>query len=149
MQDQWKKLGVDAQVRSLANLVQLSNLLTADRNFGVLFIGYSLNADPDQSGIWHSRAAAVGGNNGGQFKNAQVDKLLDDAVAEIDQGKRKAMYAQLQDLFASQLPACVVCYPNGIYGVNKRVHNYDLNAYWTYGGGFSPYMRNVWVEQKK
>jgi peptide/nickel transport system substrate-binding protein len=149
MQEQWKKLGIDAQVRSLANLVQLSNLLTVDRNFGVLFIGYSLNADPDQSGIWHSRAAASGGNNGGQFKNDQVDKLLDDAVAEIDQGKRKVMYGQLQDLFASQLPACILCYPNGIYGVNKRVHNYDLNAYWTYGGGFSPYMKNVWVEQKK
>jgi len=33
--------------------------------------------------------------------------------------------------------------------VNKRVHGYDLNAFWVYGGGFSPYMRNVWVEQKK
>jgi peptide/nickel transport system substrate-binding protein len=149
MQEQWKKIGVDAQIRSLANLVQLSNLLTADRNFGVLFIGYSLGIDPDQSGIWHSRASASGGNNGGMFKNAQFDKLLDDAVAEIDQGKRKAMYAQLQDLFASQLPSCILSYPNGIYGVNKRVHNYDLNAFWIYGGGFSPYMRNVWLEPKK
>jgi peptide/nickel transport system substrate-binding protein len=149
MQDQWKKIGVDAQIRSLANLVQLSNLLTVDRNFGVLFIGYSLTIDPDQSGIWHSRSAAPGGNNGGLFKNDQVDKLLDDAVAEIDQGKRKALYAQLQNLFASQVPACVLCYPNGIYGVNKRVHGYDLNAYWIYGGGFSPYMKDVWVEPKK
>jgi peptide/nickel transport system substrate-binding protein len=149
MQDQWKKIGVDAQLRSLSSLVQLSNLLTVDRNFGVLFIGYSLGVDPDQSGIWHSRAAASGGNNGGLFKNDQVDKLLDDAVAEIDQGKRKTMYFQLQNLFNSQLPACILCYPNGIYGVNKRVHGYDLNAYWVYGGGFSPYMRNVWVEQKK
>lgn len=149
MQEQWKKIGVDAQIRSLANLVQLSNLLTVDRNFGVLFIGYSLGVDPDQSGIWHSRTAASGGNNGGLFKNAQADKLLDDAVAEIDQGKRKALYAQFQDLFASLEPSCIICYPNGIYGVNKRVHGYDLNAYWIYGGGFSPYMRNVWVEQKK
>ena len=149
MQEQWKKIGVDAQIRSLANLVQLSNLLTVDRNFGVLFIGYSLGVDPDQSGIWHSRAAAVGGNNGGQFKNAQVDQLLDDAVAEIDQGKRKTMYLQLQNLFASQVPSCILCYPSGIYGVNKRVHKYDLNAFWIYGGGFSPYMRNVWLEPKK
>lgn len=149
MQEQWKKIGVDAQIRSLANLVQLSNLLTVDRTFGVLFIGYSLGLDPDQSGIWHSRAAAPGGNNGGLFKNAEFDKLLDDAVAEIDQAKRKTLYYQMQDLFASQLPSCILCYPNGIYGVNKRVHGYDLNAYWIYGGGSSPYMRNVWVDQKK
>jgi peptide/nickel transport system substrate-binding protein len=149
MQDQWKKIGVDAQIRSLANLVQLSNLLTVDRNFGVLFIGYSLGVDPDQSGIWHSRATAPGGNNGGLFKNDQVDKLFDDAVAEIDQTKRKAMYSQIQNLFQSQLPACILCYPNGIYGVGKRVHNYNLNAFWIYGGGFSPYMKNVWVETKK
>ncbi len=149
MQDQWKKIGIDAQIRSMANLVQLSNLLTVDRTFGVLFIGYSLGVDPDQSGIWHSRAAAAGGNNGGQFKNAEVDKLLDDAVAEVDQGKRKQLYSQLQDLMANNLPSCILCYPNGIYGVNKRVHGYDLNAYWIYGGGFSPYMMNTWVEQKK
>jgi peptide/nickel transport system substrate-binding protein len=149
MQEQWKKIGVDAQIRSLANLVQLSNLLTVDRTFGVLFIGYSLGLDPDQSGIWHSRAAAPGGNNGGQFKNAEFDKLLDDAVAEVDQAKRKQLYFQMQDLFASQLPSCILCYPNGIYGVNKRVHGYDLNAYWIYGGGGSPYMKNVWVDQKK
>jgi peptide/nickel transport system substrate-binding protein len=149
MQDQWKKIGIDAQIRSLANLVQLSNLLTVDRTFGVLFIGYSLGVDPDQSGIWHSRAAAPGGNNGGDFKDAQADKLFDDAVAEIDQSKRKVLYAQLQDLMASKVPSCILCYPNGIYGVNKRVHGYDLNAYWIYGGGFSPYMMNTWVEPKK
>ena len=149
MQDQWKKIGVDAQIRTLANLVLSSNLLTAERNFGVMFIGFSLNPDPDQSGIWHSRAAAVGGNNGGLFKNDQMDKLWDDTVAEVDQSKRKALYFQLQNLFADQLPACILCNPNGIYGVNKRVHGYNLNAYWIYGGGYSPYMKNVWVEQKK
>jgi ABC-type transport system substrate-binding protein len=94
--------------------VQLSNLLTSDRNFGVMFIGFSLNPDPDQSGIWHSRAAAVGGNNGGLFKNDQVDKLLDSTVAEIDQSKRKAMYVELQNLFADLLPSCILCNPNGI-----------------------------------
>jgi len=149
MQDQWKKIGVDAQIRTLANLVLSSNLLTAERNFGVMFIGFSLNPDPDQSGIWHSRAAAVGGNNGGLFKNDQMDKLWDDTVAEVDQSKRKALYFQLQNLFADQLPACILCNPNGIYGVNKRVHGYNLNAYWIYGGGFSPHMKNAWVEQKK
>jgi len=149
MQDQWKKIGVDAQIRTLANLVQSSNLLTAERNFGVIFIGFSLNPDPDQSGIWHSRAAAVGGNNGGLFKNDQMDKLWDDTVAEVDQSKRKAMYFQLQNLFADQLPACILCNPNGIYGVNKRVHGFNLNAYWIYGGGFSPHMKSAWVEPKK
>jgi hypothetical protein len=33
--------------------------------------------------------------------------------------------------------------------VNTRVHGYNLNAYWIYGGGYSPQMKNVWVEQKK
>lgn len=149
MQEQWKKIGVDAQVRSVANLVQLSNLLTAERNFGVLFIGYSLGIDPDQSGLWHSRTTAVGGNNGGMFKNEQVDKLLDEAVAEIDQNKRKAMYATFQNLFEEELPTCILCYPNGIYGVNKRVHSYNLNAFWIYGGGSRYYMKDVWVEPKK
>lgn len=149
MQEQWKKIGVDAQIRTMANLGQLSNNLTAERNFGIMFIGFSLNPDPDQSGLWHSRTTAVGGNNGGIYKNAQVDKLLDDAVAEVDQAKRKQMYAQLQNLLADELPSCIISNPHGIYAVNKRVHGFNLNAYWIYGGGFSPYMKDAWVEAKR
>ena len=149
MQEQWKKIGVDAKIRTVATLGQLSNELTSARTFGMMYIGFSLNPDPDQSGLWHTRQAAVGGNNGGLYKNAQVDKLLDDAVATVDQAKRKAMYYQLQNLLADDPPSIIVCDLNGIYGVNKRVHNWNLNAYWIYGNGFSHYYQDVWVEPKK
>jgi peptide/nickel transport system substrate-binding protein len=150
MQEQWKKIGVDAQVKTVADLVQSGNNLSRERNFGILFIGFSLNAlDPDQSGLWHSRAAALGGNNGGLYKSPDVDKLLDDAVITLDKQKRIDLYKQLQNKLADDLPSCILCYTKGIYGINKRVHNYDLNAFWVYGGGAEPYMKNVWVEPKK
>jgi peptide/nickel transport system substrate-binding protein len=150
MQEQWKKIGVDAQVKTVADLVQSGNNLSRERNFGILFIGFSLSAlDPDQSGLWHSRSAALGGNNGGLYKNPDVDKLLDDAVATLDRQKRIDFYKQLQNKLADELPSCILCYTKGIYGINKRVHNFDLNAFWVYGGGFEPYMKNVWVEPKK
>ncbi len=151
IQEQWKKIGVDAQINNMANLGLLSDNLTKTRQFGVMFIGFSLQpfGDPDQSNLWHSRATAVGGNNGGLYKNAQVDKLLDDAVATVDKSKRKDLYYQVQNLMADELPTCILCYPNGIYGVNKRVHNYNLGTFWLYGYGSSPYMKDVWVEPKK
>ncbi len=151
IQEQWKKIGVDAQINNMANLGLLSDNLTKARQFGIMFIGFSLQpfGDPDQSGLWHSRQAAVGGNNGGLYKNPQVDKILDDAVATLDRSKRKDLYYQLQNILAEDLPACIICYPNGIYGVNKRVHNYNLGTFWLYGYGNSPYMKDVWVEAKK
>src|SRR5262245_5104301 len=94
MQEQWKKVGVDAQIRNMANLGLLSDQLTSARQFAIMFIGFSLQpyGEPDQSSLWHSRTTAVGGNNGGLFKNAEVDKLLDDGVATLDRNKRKAIY---------------------------------------------------------
>ncbi len=151
MQEQWKKIGVDAQIKNMSNLGLLSDNLTSSRQFGVMFIGFSLQpfGEPDQSGLWHSRQTAVGGNNGGLYKNPAVDKLLDDAVATLDKAKRKDLYFQLQNILAGELPSCIVCNPNGIYGVNKRVHNYNLGTFWLYGYGNSPFMKDVWVEQKK
>jgi peptide/nickel transport system substrate-binding protein len=149
MQEQWRKIGVDAKIKTLATLGNLSNELTSARNFGVMYIGFSLSPDPDQSGLWHSRQTAVGGNNGGLYKNAQVDKILDDAVATVDKEKRKALYFQLQGILNDDPPSIIVCDVNGIYAVNKRVHNWNLNAFWIYGNGFSYYYKDVWVEPKK
>lgn len=149
MKEQWGKIGVDAQIRTVATLAQLSNELTSARTFGVMYIGFSLSPDPDQSGLWHSRQTAVGGNNGGLYKNDQVDKLLDDAVAAVDRAKRKDLYFQVQNMLAADPPSIIVCDVNGICAVNKRVHNWNLNAYWIYGNGFSHYYQDVWVEPKK
>jgi peptide/nickel transport system substrate-binding protein len=151
MQEQWKKIGVDAQIRNIANLGLLSDQLTSARQFALMFIGYSLSpfGEPDQSSLWHSRTTAVGGNNGGLFKNAQVDKLLDDGVATLDRNKRKDIYFQLQNIMAEELPSDIICYPKGIYGVNKRVHGYNLGTFWLYGFGNPLFMKDVWVEPKK
>lgn len=149
MQESWRKIGVDAKIKTVATLGNLSNELTSARNFGIMYIGFSLQPDPDQSGLWHSRQTAVGGNNGGMYKNPEVDKLLDDGVAEVDQAKRKQIYYKLQNLLASDPPSIIVCDTNGIYAVNKRVHNWNLNAFWIYGNGFSNYYKDVWVEPKK
>jgi peptide/nickel transport system substrate-binding protein len=151
MQEQWKKIGVETQIRNLANLGLLSDSLTSARQFALMFIGFSLQpyGEPDQSAIWHSRATAVGGNNGGLFKNTQVDKLLDDGVATLDRNKRKDIYLQLQNILADELPSNIICYPKGIYGVNKRVHDYNLGTFWLYGFGNPLFMKDVWVEPKK
>lgn len=151
MQEQWKKIGVDAQIHNMSNLGLLSDNLTKTRQFGVMFIGFSLQpfGEPDQSGLWHSRQTVPGGNNGGLYKNPTVDKILDDAVATLDRSKRKQLYYQLQDILADELPSCILAYNQGIYGVNKRVHNYNLGTFWLYGYGNSPFMKDVWVETKK
>ena len=151
MQEQWRKIGVDAQIRNLANLGLLSDQLTSARQFGIMFIGFSLQpyGEPDQSSLWHSRTTAIGGNNGGLFKNAEVDKLLDDGVATLDRNKRRDIYFQLQNIMADELPTNIICYPKGIYGVNKRVHGYNLGTFWLYGFGNPIFMKDVWVEPKK
>jgi peptide/nickel transport system substrate-binding protein len=71
-----------------------SSLQAATRGeFEAYLIAWSGRADPDGN-TWafiHSR----GGQNDGRYANPQVDALLDQARTELDEERRKSLYAQI------------------------------------------------------
>jgi peptide/nickel transport system substrate-binding protein len=111
-------------------------------------VGFSWSVDPDQSQVWHSRNAGPGGFNGMGYKNPDLDKVMDDAVATLDQAKRKQLYFQMQQILAEDQPAPVLVFPNGILGLNKRIQNWQ---YGTFIGqtGRRVFMKDVFVSDGK
>lgn len=64
--------------------------------------------DPDQYSLWHSNMTFRFSN----YRNLKVDKLLEDGRVEIDEKKRKEIYAEVQKTLTEDLPAIFLFYPN-------------------------------------
>jgi len=77
--------------------------------------------------VCDSRQTPPAGLNRGRYQNAEVDKLVRAARAEMDQGKRKELYAKVQRILLSELPFVplwyeknVVVFRKGLSGVRVR-----------------------------
>ena len=67
------------------------------------------------------------GNTAG-YANPELDKLLDQASAELDADKRAALYHQAQDIINADLPYVYLWLPQDIYGVSKRVSGWKPSS---------------------
>ncbi|GAC1475601.1 MAG: peptide-binding protein [Candidatus Dormibacteraceae bacterium] len=145
LQQQWKDVGVDATPKYVDFNKVLVPALTNTRQFDLLMVGFSWNVDPDQSAVWHSRNAGPGGFNGMHYINPDLDKVLDDADATLDQAQRKQLYFKMQQILAEDQPAPILVFGNGILGLNKRIQN------WQYGTfvGRRIFMKDVFVSDGK
>ncbi len=146
MQQSWKDIGVDATPK-LIQFPQLVTEIVSTRTFDMFLVGFSWGQDPDEAPLFHSRNTVPGGFNGADFKNADVDAALDGAIATLDKNKRKQLYYQFQDIMSDQVPAPILMFNKGIWGVSKRVMGADFGTYNQYGN--RPWMQNVWVTDGK
>jgi peptide/nickel transport system substrate-binding protein len=82
------------------------------------------NNDPDIfEFVFSSKKMPPNGANRGHYRNPQLDALLDQARAEMDQAKRKGLLAQVQKIVAEDEP-----YLNLWYVDNVCVHRDRLSG---------------------
>jgi len=82
--------------------------------------------DPDGNtyGWFHTG----GGFNDGQYSNAQVDTLLEQARVETDQNKRKSLYDQAQKILVEDVAYVFIEHGPAQEITSAKVHNFPLIA---------------------
>lgn len=98
--------------------------------------GGDINWDPKQ--IWHSASAASGGSNFINYKNPEVDKLIDEARVEMSKTKRAEKLQKVYELIAADAPYVFMFNDRyTFYGTTARVKKaadtlkYDTGSdYW-------------------
>jgi peptide/nickel transport system substrate-binding protein len=128
-------------------VTQITNL----RTFDVFLVGFNFNQDPDESQLFASTSANPGGFNGFQFKNSQADDLMNQAAATLDQGKRKQLYAQFQDLMNEEVPAPILVFNKGLWAASKRVQGLSGGVFGSYNqyASRSIFTKDMWVSDQK
>jgi peptide/nickel transport system substrate-binding protein len=144
--EQWKQVGANVSTKPV-QFPQLVTQLSQTRDFEMILLGISESADPDQTQNYKSTSIGGGALNGSGYKNSEVDSLLDQGVQTVDRTKRKQIYAQIQDILARDLPTPLLTYPKGIWGISKRVQNFNVGPWNQYGP--RPWYKDVYVSDGK
>lgn len=147
VQQQWKAVGVDLKSKFLEFQQYISAFF--GHNFDLLAFTLTQLQDPDGSlsVIWNSANAKPGGANAGDYENPALDKLMDQANAVVDRNARKAIYQQIQNILADDLPYLGLFFEKKLWGINKRVGNMEMTA--TYAQYWRPWMKDVFVSDGK
>lgn len=124
VQQQWQAIGVETQIEHFsAGTIQ--QIVIAPRNYEILFFGEILSADPDPYPFWHS--THVNNLNFAQFKNQEVDKILEVARKTIDRGERQRLYKDFQGKILDIKPAIILYRPYYLFATDNDVRGVNAN----------------------
>ena len=120
----WRELGIDASDLPTEWSVMLDRFSRAQ--FDLVIIGWALGLDPDPFPFFHSSQAAMNpagiitGFNRPQFRNAEVDRLLEAGRLTVEIAERRAIYQQVDQILNRELPYIWLFQRIGTRGVWAR-----------------------------
>ncbi|HEY7201686.1 MAG TPA: ABC transporter substrate-binding protein [Candidatus Dormibacteraeota bacterium] len=145
LQDQWKRIGVQATPRTADLATVIVPTFYNTRSFDMVLTPISPGDDPDSmSLLFSSASAAPGGPNASPFKDSRVDALLADGATTFDRAKRAQIYAQVQDIVMDELPVAPLFFQKALLGVTRRVRGIKYSSI-----GGNSYYKDVWVTDGK
>ncbi len=129
LQQQWRQIGVEMTINNKPAAVLFGEFYRMSK-FQTIVIGIAMGPDPDHSFRLHSRyipAKGGMGRNSIAYENAEVDRLLDAGVKEVDQEKRKKIYFRLQEVLAEDLPHLPIYHYVNIRATKAAVQGFQPN----------------------
>ena len=127
LQEQWGKVGVNLELRSMEPATLFSDIARGDFElFTLRWIG--VNNDPEfyEFAFSSKRIPPMGGNRG-HYRNAEVDALLDQARVESDREKRRELFGKVQKIIALDLPYLSLWFMDNVSVHRKRISDVEIS----------------------
>jgi peptide/nickel transport system substrate-binding protein len=126
LQSQWRKLGIDIRIKNEPARV-LFGQTVPHRSFDMAMYAWISAPENVPRSILHSSeipSAANGfaGQNAAGYKNPEMDRIIDALEIELDPQKRKALWAEAQRLYATDLPSLPLYFRSDAYILPKWLH---------------------------
>jgi peptide/nickel transport system substrate-binding protein len=123
LQSQWKKIGVEIRIRNEPARVMFGETLN-HRRFELAMYAWVSSPENVPRSILHSTeipdaANAFAGQNLPGFKSEAVDRLLDALEKELDRDKRRVLWAELQRIYATELPSLPLYFRSDVFVLPK------------------------------
>jgi peptide/nickel transport system substrate-binding protein len=119
-----KDIGMRMKIRTLEWSSMISEFIEKGE-FEAVLMGWFLTRDPDCYDIWHSSKTRRGEFNFIGYKNADVDRLLEEGRRTFDQAKRAAAYREIHRLIYADQPYLFLYSAEMLPIVNKRFRNVE------------------------
>jgi peptide/nickel transport system substrate-binding protein len=132
------KIGVKLNVRALELATWVDEAV--NRKYKGMYLSNSSFAQLEPSSTLSNGRATDPNSNNSQFKNGQYSQLIAGASSEPDAAKRKALYAQLNDILLDESFIMVLAGSPPTLVMRPNVHGIEASAH----DGF--YYHNVWLD---
>ncbi|MGI6078497.1 MAG: ABC transporter substrate-binding protein [Fastidiosipilaceae bacterium] len=141
MQSELKTLGLDVEIKMVEAGAWSQALMSGDYHMSLS--PYTLmTGDPDfYFGRWIYSKGQMNTARGLGYEKFEADKLVLDAAREGDTAKRKALYRNLQELVARDVPVAPIFNDVSLYAVRKEVKDLRLDPF------FKPTLEKAWLSE--
>ncbi len=119
IQDRLRAVGIVVKIRTVEWAAFLKEFIEKG-NYEAVILGWNTGLDPDQYDIWHSSKTKPGELNFIHYKNAEVDRLLDEGRHTFDREKRRQAYFKFQEILAEDQPYTFLFVPDALPAISKR-----------------------------
>ena len=120
VKNQLENFGIETTLEILP-LNKLKQDIIQKRNYDILLFGQVLGLLPDPFAFWHSSQREYPGLNFSNYKNKNLDKLLEKIRVEPDINKKKELISEAQEIFLEDMPAIILGSPDFIYYANPKI----------------------------
>jgi peptide/nickel transport system substrate-binding protein len=137
LQSQWRAIGVDARIKNEPARVLFGETISKRKFTGLTMFAW-LSAPENvprttlHSTMVPSETNGWAGQNYADYRNPELDDLIDCMEVELDRGKREQMWHKLQAIYAEELPDLPLyfrsqpfIFPKWLKGVTPTGHQYQ------------------------
>ncbi|MFC7548083.1 ABC transporter substrate-binding protein [Plantactinospora sp. GCM10030261] len=121
---QLKEIGITVNIRTLDFAQWLDE--QGKGNFDAFMLGWLGNVDPDE--FYYAQHHSKGTFNFHKYANPAVDKLLDQARTQTDQGARKQLYDQAAKQIVDDASYIYLYNPDVVQGWSPKVSGYEART---------------------
>lgn len=127
LQQELKQANIDVEIEVLEWGAYLEKTANGEHDMFILGLSNPVgDADYFLTQLFHSSNKGSSGNRA-FYENAEIDKLLDDARQEIDEGKRLALYDKVQEMLIEEAPMVYIHHQAYLTGVSDKIQGYWIN----------------------
>ena len=112
LKKEWEPLGIKIDIQNSDN---------GSDEYDIVLTGVNQKADPDPYPFWHSSQIKDGGLNFSNYKNKEVDKLLEDGRQTLDNNVRQQKYEKFVDIISADVPAIFLYQNINKYHVSDNI----------------------------
>ena len=136
IRSQWRELGVDVRIRNEPPRVFFGDTVARRKFTGFAMFAWVSSPEAAPRGVLHSGEVprpenGWTGNNVAGYTNPEADRLTAAIEVELDAERRRALWAELQSLYAEDLPALPLYFranayirPRWLTGVRPTGHQF-------------------------
>lgn len=119
VQRNWQEIGVNVKIQTIAWAAFINEFIDK-KKFQATILGWTIPIDPDNYNVWHSDSTREGGLNFINYKNPEVDRLIEEGRQTFDVEKRKNIYQKIHKILAEEQPYTFLYFPYALPAVHKR-----------------------------